>query len=152
MRTEDWQIRLIQLLSVAGMFVAYFLYLFHEGKLIGVCSPSGWDDCGQVSGPDAPYAAIGPIPVALIGLVGYIAIFLFIWLRDWLPLVDDYLPELMLGLTGIAFLFSLWLTALELFVIHAICRYCVVSAVFVTIMFILSISYLRQRNRAASSG
>lgn len=149
MRTEYWQIRIIQILAVAGMMVAYFLYLFHEGKLIGVCTPSAWDDCGQVSGPDAPYSAIGPIPVALIGLVGYVFIYLLTWLRDWLPVVDDYLPELLVGVTGLAFLFSLGLTALEVFVIHAICRYCVVSAVFVTIMFVLSISYLRQSNRTA---
>ena len=49
----------------------------------------------------------------------------------------------MVGLTGLAFLFTLGLTALEIFVIHAICRFCVVSAVIITIMFILSISYLR---------
>lgn len=148
MRTEDWQIRIIQILAVAGIVIAYFLYLFHEGSLVGVCSPSAWDDCGQVSGPDAPYSSIGPVPVALIGLIGYVFIYLLTWLRDWLPVVDDYLPEVMVGVTGLAFLFSLWLTALEIFVIHAICRYCVVSAVFVTIMFVLSISYLREKNRA----
>ncbi|MCA9978366.1 MAG: hypothetical protein KC413_21545, partial [Anaerolineales bacterium] len=69
--------------------------------------------------------------------------------RDWLPILDDYLPELMLGTTALAFLFTLWLTALEIFVIHAVCRYCVVSAVIITVMFGLSISYLRSANQAA---
>ncbi|MCA9957812.1 MAG: vitamin K epoxide reductase family protein [Anaerolineales bacterium] len=149
MRIEDWQIKVIQLLSVAGIVVAFFLYLYHDGSLIGVCTASGWDDCGQVSGPDAPYSTVGPIPVALIGLVGYIFIFGLTWLRDWLPILDDYLPELMLGTTALAFLFTLWLTALEIFVIHAVCRYCVVSAVIITVMFGLSISYLRSANQAA---
>ena len=148
MRTEDWQIRIIQLLSVAGLLIAYFLYLFHEGNLIGVCTPSGWDDCGQVSGPDAPYSSVGPIPVALIGLIGCAFIYLVTWLRDWWPLLDEYLPELLVGTTTLAFLFTLWLTGLEVFVIHAICRYCVISAVFVTIQFALSIHYLREVNRA----
>ncbi|MCA9934360.1 MAG: vitamin K epoxide reductase family protein [Ardenticatenaceae bacterium] len=150
MRIEKWQIRFIQLLAVAGMLVAFFLYLFHEGSLVGVCSASGWDDCGQVSGPDAPYAAIGPIPVALIGLVGYVFIFLLTWLQDWLPIIEDYMPELMIGTTALAFLFTLGLTGLELFVIHAICRYCVISAVIVTIMFALSVSYLREVNQAVA--
>ncbi|MCA9975136.1 MAG: hypothetical protein KC413_05275, partial [Anaerolineales bacterium] len=88
MRIEDWQIKVIQLLSVAGIVVAFFLYLYHDGSLIGVCTASGWDDCGQVSGPDAPYSTVGPIPVALIGLVGYIFIFGLTWLRDWLPILD----------------------------------------------------------------
>ena len=140
---EDWQIRLIQLLAIPGLVVAFYLLLFHNGNLVNACTASGWDDCGKVSGPDAPYSSIGPIPVALIGLVGYATIFLLSWLKDWWPLLDDYSPELMVGLTGFAFLFSLLLTALELFVINAICRFCVVSAVIVTIMFVLAISYLR---------
>lgn len=148
---KDWQIKIIQLLSVVGIVIAYFLYLYHEGSLIGVCTPSSWDDCGQVSGPGAPYASVGPIPVALIGMIGYIAIFGLTWLRDWLPLLDEYVPELMLGMTGLAFLFSLWLTVLEIFVIHAVCRYCVISAIIVTVMFVLSISYLRSVNHSADA-
>ena len=146
MRPHDWQVRLIQLLSVIGLFVSYYLLLFHNGDLVATCGSSGWDDCGQVSGPDAPYASIGPIPVALIGLIGYAVIFLLTWLPDWWPTLDDYLPELLIGTTGLAFLFSLGLTLLELFVIHAVCRYCVVSAVIVTILFALAISYLLSVN------
>jgi uncharacterized membrane protein len=144
---EDWPIRVIQLLAVPGMMVAFYLLLFHNGNLINACTASGWDDCGQVSGPDAPYSSIGPIPVALIGLAGYVAIFLVAWLADWWHWLDENIPELMVALTGLAFLFSLGLTALEIFVIEAICRYCVISAVIVTIMFVLSIIYLRSLGR-----
>lgn len=143
MNTENWQVRLIQLLAVPGLLVAYYLLLFHNGSLIAACSGSGWDDCGLVSGPDAPYSSIGPVPVALIGLLGYGLIFLLTWLKNWLPALEDYLPEILVGVTGLAFLFSLGLTGLELLVIHAFCRYCVVSAVIVTIMFFLSLNYLR---------
>lgn len=140
---EDWPIRVIQLLAVLGLGVAFYLLLFHSGDLIAACSAGGWDDCGQVSGPDAPYSSVGPIPVALIGLVGYALIFLVVWLADWWPWIDENIPELVVALTGLAFVFSLGLTALELFVIHAICRYCVVSAVIATIMFALALVYLR---------
>lgn len=144
----DWPIRLIQLLAVPGMIIAFYLLLYHTGDLINVCRPSGWDDCGKVSGPGAPYSAIGPIPVALIGLIGYVAVFLLAWLKDWVPWLEDYSPELMFGLTGVAFLISLGLTALEIFVIQAICRFCVISAVIVTIMFALAIIFLRRVNQA----
>lgn len=139
---SDWQLRFIQLLAIPGLVVAYYLLLFHEGQLVIVCS-GGWDDCGAVSGPDAPYSSIGPVPVALIGMTGYALIFMLVWLRDWLPLLDEYLPEIMVSVTGLALLFSLWLTGLELFVIHAFCRFCVVSAVIILIMFALAVSYLR---------
>ena len=145
---SDWQLRLIQLLAVPGIIVAYYLFLFHQEQLIIVCSAGGWDDCGAVSGPDAPYSKIGPIPVALIGMMGYATIFMLVWLQDWVSSIEEYLPEIMVAVTGIALLFSLWLTALELFVIHAFCRYCVVSAVIILVMFGLAVSHLRQVTRA----
>jgi uncharacterized membrane protein len=143
MKSEDWQVRLIQLLAVPGLLVAFYLLLFHNGVLVVGCSGSGWDDCGSVSGPDAPYSSIGPVPVALIGMIGYGSIFLLIWLGAWWEPLDHYLPELLVGTIGLAFLFTLALTGLELFVIGAFCRYCVVSAVIVVLMFSLAISYLR---------
>jgi len=143
---QEWQLRLIQLLSVPGMMLAFYLYLFHEGVLVVGCKVGSFWDCGQVSGPGAAYASIGPVPVAFIGLAGYAVIFMLTWLRDWdFPLMD-YLPELMVAVTGFALLFSLGLTGLEFFVIRAFCQYCVVSAVLVLILFGLSLSYLRSAN------
>jgi uncharacterized membrane protein len=139
---DNWQVRLIQLLAVPGMMVAYYLYLFHSGSLFTTCTVNDLFDCGQVSGPGAPYSSIGPIPVALIGLFGFAVIFLVVWLQDWIELVEDYLPELVIGIVGLAFLFTLGLTALEFFVIHAFCQYCLYSAAIVIVMLILAISYL----------
>lgn len=148
MNIERWQARIIQLLAVPGLLVAFYLLLYHNGALVAACKVGGWEDCGLVSGPNAPYASIGPIPVALIGLLGYAAIFLVVWLADWLGVVRRYLPELLIALSGFALLFTLGLTALEIFVIHAVCRYCLVSAGIILIMFILAVSYLRSANRA----
>jgi uncharacterized membrane protein len=88
--------------------------------------------------------------VALIGLVGYAVIFLLTWLPDWLPALRRYLPELLVGTIGLALLFTAGLTALEIFVIHAVCRYCLVSAAIIIVMFVLALSYLRSENRAAA--
>ena len=87
--------------------------------------------------------------MALVGLVGYGALFLLTWLPAWLPPLRRYLPELLVGLTGLALLFTLGLTALEVFVIHAVCRYCLISAAIILLMFVLAVSYLRAANRAA---
>lgn len=146
---ENWQARLIQLLAVPGIMIAYYLLLFHSGSLFTTCTVNDWFDCGQVSGPGAPYSSIGPIPVALLGLLGYALIFLVVWLKDWIHLIEDYLPELVFGIVGLAFLFTLGLTALELLVINAFCQYCLYSAAIVTIMFILAISYIHSGQRRA---
>jgi uncharacterized membrane protein len=151
MMIRDWQARLIQLLSVPGIVIAYYLLLYHNGAVVLLCGTGGWDDCGKVSGPGAPYSTIGPVPVALIGLIGYTLIFLVVWLQDWLPFVDDNLPELLTGLTGLAFVFTLFLTGLELFVIHAFCRYCLVSAAIITIMFALALSHLLSSRRVTAT-
>ncbi|HUM67466.1 MAG TPA: vitamin K epoxide reductase family protein [Chloroflexota bacterium] len=122
--------------------------MFHNGVLVAGCTDTGWDDCGAVSGPDAPYSSVGPIPVALIGIVGYAVLFGLTWLKDWAPLRESYLSELLVGAAGFGFLFTLVLTALEAFVIHAFCRYCLVSAVLITIIFVLTISYLRSEQQS----
>lgn len=145
---QDWQLRLIQILAVPGLLLAHYLLLFHEGVLLLSCSASGWDDCGSVSGPTAQYAAVGPVPVALIGLIGYAAIFLITWLKDWEVLRHRYLPELILGVTGCGFLFTIGLTLLEAFVLHAFCRYCLVSAGLITACFFLAVSYFRSVMKA----
>lgn len=147
----DWQLRLIQLLAIPGLILSFYLWLFHEGSLLAVCGASGWDDCGAVSGPDAPYSSVGPIPVAAIGFAGYTLIFGMVWFRAWVPILDDYMPELMVGVSGLALLFTLYLTGLEIVVIHAICRYCVVSAVLVVLIFLLAVSYLRSVARRGSA-
>ena len=137
---RNWQALVIQLLAVPGMLVAYYLLLYHEGVLFTTCTVNDFFDCGQVSGPGSPYSSIGPIPVALIGLIGYVSIFLVVWLSNWSNTIDDYLPELLIGLVGLAFIFTLGLTLLELAVIHAFCQYCLYSAAIVLLMFILAIS------------
>jgi uncharacterized membrane protein len=50
----------------------------------------------------------------------------------------------LVGLTGFGVVFSLWLTYLELFVIHAICQWCVISALLATALFIISVLDLRE--------
>ncbi len=150
MNIEKWQVRFIQLLAVPGLLLAFYLLLYHNGVLTATCTSGRWEDCGLVSGPDAPYAAIGPIPVALIGLVGYAIIFLLTWLAEWSPSLEDYLPEVLIGTIGLALIVTGGLTALEIFVIHAVCRYCLVSAAIILVMFLLAVSYLREVNRDPS--
>ncbi len=52
-------------------------------------------------------------------------------------------------LTGWGVVFSGWLTYLELFVINAICIWCVTSAIIVLIMFLVSLADLRDHPTVA---
>jgi len=105
-------------LALLGIAIAGYLTYVHYEGLSPVCTTGG---CERVQA--SSYSEIGPIPVALLGLIGYVAIL------GSLAVPGDVGRALtfMLTLTGLAF--SLYLTYLELFVIDAICQWCVASAV-----------------------
>lgn len=153
---QDWQLKTIQLLAVPGLLTAFFLYLYHQELIIGVCKPGGWSNCDAVSGPYAPFSKIplpfvGDVPVALIGLIGYAAIFLTVWLRDFVPIIERYAGLLLGGMVTFALLFTTGLTALEAFVLNAWCQYCLLSAAIIVVMFGLTVSYWVSARRARRS-
>lgn len=151
MNTENWQIRVIQLLSVLGIMIAFYLLLFHNGSLILTCSQGEVFDCGQVSGPYAAYSTFYDIPVALFGMLGYIAIFMLIWLQDWVPFFKQNVTYLVLAVVSIALFFTGYLSYLEEFVIGKWCQYCLGSAAVIMVMFILNIWAVRTQRRTRAS-
>jgi uncharacterized membrane protein len=76
----------------------------------------------------------------LYGVVGYFAI-LVVALAALRPmaLLERKWSVLLAALSSGGFLFTLYLTYLELFVIHAICRWCVGSAVIMTVLWVVAV-------------
>jgi uncharacterized membrane protein len=72
---------------------------------------------------------VNAIPVATLGLAAYLAILAILTLEPRLPWLQDYGPLAIFGLALTGTLYSAYLTYVELFVIHAVCPYCVSSAV-----------------------
>ena len=74
----------------------------------------------------------------MLGLIGYVVIFASL-------IVDGELGRMTAGLTAlVGFGFSMYLTYRELFTIHAICQWCVASAVIMTLLTGLAVlRYLR---------
>ena len=124
------------LLTLVGTFVALYLYLYKIGRIGALACGTGGCETVQLSA----YARFLGIEVSLIGLVGYVGLFTFtLWaLRP--PLAGERWPATVLTvLSGIGVLFAIYLTWLELFVIHAICRWCVGSAVIITAVFVAAL-------------
>ncbi len=113
-------------LAAAGAAVSAYLVWVHYAEAEPFCT--GLSNCVKVQ--TSTYAELGGIPVALLGLIGYVAILIATRLSAELPLV-------VLCLTG--FGFSLYLTYLELFEIDAICQWCVISALLMTALAVLSV-------------
>lgn len=109
------------LLCLAGLAIAGYLTYVHYAEIDPACTTGG---CERVQASD--YAEIAGVPVALLGLIGYAAIGLSLLTRG------DVGRALTAALAFAGFGFSLYLTYLELWVIDAICQWCVASAVLMT--------------------
>ncbi|MGH7539289.1 MAG: vitamin K epoxide reductase family protein [Gemmatimonadales bacterium] len=131
----------IALLALVGVFVSLYLWLYKIGVIGGLQCGTG--DCEYVQG--SSYAVLFGVPIALYGVVGYALIFA-VALAGLQPasLARPWPNRLLAALSAGGFLFSLYLTYLELFVIHAVCRWCVVSAVIITAITILALGALRR--------
>lgn len=125
----------VALLSLVGIFVAAYLYLYKIGKIGSVMCGTGGCETVQLS----RWSSFLGLDVALIGLVGYAGLFGLALLSLQPRFASDPRPARLLAvLSGIGVLFAVYLTWLELFVIHAICRWCVGSALIITGIFVLS--------------
>src|SRR5713226_2426600 len=115
----------IALLALVGLFVAVYLWLHAIGIGGAIkCGASGGCEVVQTS----RWAVFLGQPVALYGVIGYFAI-MVVALAALRPaaLVQRGWNVLLFGLATIGFVCTLYLTSLEVFVIHAICRWCVGS-------------------------
>jgi uncharacterized membrane protein len=125
--------RATAVLAIIGIAIAGYLTWVHYADLEPVCVGGG-GGCERVQ--SSRWAELAGVPVAVLGLAGYIAI-----------LVTLALPE-ELGMLAAAFLslvgfgFSAWLTYVELVKIDAICQWCVASAVVMTALALVSVARL----------
>ena len=126
---------LTTLVALVGFFVALYLALYKTGIIGTVACGSGGCETVQTS----RWSEFLGLPVAAWGVAFYALVFALAFLGTLERWADSQrLATIMLVLTGWGVVFSGWLTYLELFVIHAICRWCVVSAVIAVVLFILA--------------
>jgi uncharacterized membrane protein len=124
--------RVMIVLAVIGLGVASYLTYVHYagfGALLCVGGHPGHSSCQTVQ--SSVWSKVAGVPVALLGLIGYVGILGSLLLPD-----REESRLATLGLTVIGFGFSAYLTYRELFSIHAICEWCVSSAVILTLLLI----------------
>jgi uncharacterized membrane protein len=117
-------------LTVLGLAVASYVTYVHYAGIKPACTAG--ESCTKVQ--TSRYSELVGVPVALIGLIGYVAI-----LASLLAPETETTRFATAALTLGGFAFSVYLTYRELFSIHAICEECASSAVIMTIMACLSV-------------
>lgn len=117
--------RAMLVLAVVGLGVATYLTIIHYAGINPACTAG--QSCVKVQ--TSQWSKLAGIPVALLGLIGYIGI-----LSTLLAPEREEARLATLGLTVMGFGFSAYLTYRELFSIHAICEWCASSAVIMTVL------------------
>ena len=126
----------IGILILVGIGIAGYLTYVHYAEIDPVCAGAG-AGCRIVQASD--YAELAGVPVTLIGLLGYLA------LAATLLVPGERGRAAGMGLALVGAGFSLYLTYLELFVIDAICQWCVASAVLMVALAILTTTRMLRR-------
>jgi len=122
--------------AILGGLDAAYLLIYKLTSAQAMCLGSG--DCSTVN--SSRYSEIfGGIPVSLLGLLAYLAIIAILALETRSRFLKQNGNLLVFGLSLAGVLFSAYLTYVELYVIHAVCPFCVASAILITIIFILAI-------------
>ncbi len=137
--------RIIPILAIIGLAIAIYLSYVEVSETRAVCGPVG--NCNAVQ--SSSYAKLfGIFPIAVMGMVAYVAILVAWFFRQFGPASLRRLVRIALwGMAIISVLFSSYLTFLEPFVIGATCTFCLSSAVVVTIILWVSILPARKALR-----
>jgi uncharacterized membrane protein len=137
------------LLAIAGLGVSAYLMWGYTAEGVELAC-GGSSGCEEVK--DSIYAQILGVPLPVLGLISYLVLPMLVvgqvWFLDkkqeqW----SSYTALAIFGISLVGVLYSAYLTYLELFVIEAICRWCVASAVIMVIFFILSIPNLHMKGK-----
>jgi uncharacterized membrane protein len=136
---------LIALLALAGVVVSALALQVHYSTGVQPCSINEKWDCGVVN--HSPFAEIAHIPVAALGIAGYLALAGLALARK------RFLTFLV---TGAAFCFALRLTFIEDYALGVWCVYCVISQALIALILLLSLGWftaeylaLKRASRAA---
>lgn len=127
--------RLMTGLALAGLADALYLTWYHYDPAVRACVAAA--GCETVNG--SRFATIAGVPVAVIGVAGYLLVAGALAARRWAPAAARGSARYALyGLTAAGTAFSLYLTAIEAFVLHAYCTWCLISAAIVTALCVVA--------------
>lgn len=136
----------VAVLALIGVLLSTYLTLYKLGFIGTLACGTGSCETVQAS----KWAVFMGVPVPFLGLVGYALILgaaLLGLQQTWFD--NRRVAFALYGLATGAFVFSLYLSYLEQFVIHAWCRWCIVSAVIATLIWLFSLAELPRIRRTA---
>ncbi len=138
--SADWLRWTSLVLGAIGLLDAGYLTWIKLTNTVAIAC-KGIGDCATVN--TSKYAEMWGIPIAIFGAATYLVILLLLLLEGrWTH--DSYPYRLgIFGVTLVGTLYSAYLSYVEVAILRAICPYCVVSAVVMAALFVISVIRLR---------
>lgn len=132
---------LVLALSIVGAGISGYLTYVHFDDSVLVCSASG--GCHTVQESD--YSTIGPIPIAMLGLGMFLTLAALSLSRvlNWRIISDELATMAIWGMTLTGLLYYAYLVYVELFVLEAICQWCVATTAITVAIFAIESFRLR---------
>jgi len=127
--------RISIVLAILGTLVSIYMTIFKLTENQKMCLGNG--GCSIVN--SSSYSEVSGIPVALIGVGGYLVILALLLIENRIKYIKQNGTVIVFGLALVGFLFTLYLIYVELALIHALCPFCVTSQITMTILFIFSV-------------
>ena len=128
------------ILAVLGLLDSIYLTWVKFSGKYALCGPIG--NCESVN--TSQYSEVFGIPVAILGAGAYLVVIISLSLESRGSFWAEYSPIIVFGISLIGVLYSIYLTYIEVAVLKAICPYCVISAIILVILLVLSSIRLRQ--------
>ena len=121
-------------LAILGLVDSIYLTWVKFSGQYAICGPIG--NCEAVN--TSQYSEVYGIPIAILGAGAYLAIIILLLLENRGPFWTQNSPMIVFGISLIGVLYSIYLTYVEIAILHEICPYCVISAVILVVLLVLS--------------
>ena len=128
--------KIVGITATVGLIDSIYLVFVKYAHNEALCIP-GVGDCWSVN--NSPYSEIFGIPIAFIGALVYLVILLLVLNENKFDILRKNGPYILFGITITGFIYSIYLTYLEIAVIKAICPFCVISALAMTVLLVTSV-------------
>jgi len=132
---NKWLYRATLALVIVGLLVSIYMTIYKVTSNDSMCLGSG--DCSTVNA--SIYSEVNGIPVAVVGVLGYLAILGTLLFENRNPFFKENATLIIFGLALTGFLFTVWLIYVEIALLKALCPFCVTSQIAMTLIFIMAV-------------
>lgn len=122
------------LLALLGLLDSVYLVWVKYTGAYAFCGPIG--NCESVN--TSQYSEIFGIPISLLGAGAYAIMIVLLLLENRSQIWAEFSSMIVFGMSLIGVLYSIYLTYIEVAVLKEICPYCVISAIILVILLLLS--------------